>query len=198
MDVRIFVAAIVLTRTGVHLMINQGFDFEAALVKLLPDIRAYATSLMRQRDSGDDLAQDTLVRALRSRNTFSPGTNLKAWLFTILRNGFITTVRRKRPKQVSSEGCEFPSPAAQDHVVALRDLSRLLQQLPPNQRQALLMVGANGHSYGEAAAIVGVKVGTVTSRVSRARAFLEPHFGAAAGGSYLPASPDRPASTQHA
>jgi RNA polymerase sigma-70 factor (ECF subfamily) len=178
-------------------MTDQGFDFDAELIKLLPDIRAYAAALMRQRDSGDDLMQDTLVRALRWRHTFSPGTNLKAWLYTILRNGFITTTRRKPPEQVYGSR-DLASPAAQDHAVALRDLSRLLQRLPTNQRKALLMVGANGYSYSEAAAIAGTRIGTVKSRVARARASLHLHFDAAAPGGRLPASPDQPASPLHA
>ncbi len=162
-------------------MVDRASNFEAALIELLPAMRNYAAVLTRKRDAGDDLVQDTLVRALKSQHTFSPGTNLKAWIFTILRNRFISTLRRKLPEQVSDEGYEFPAAAAaQEHVVALRDLSRLLRLLPPRQREALLMIGVNGHSYQEAAAIVGSNVGTVKSRVSRARAFLQPHFAAAA------------------
>lgn len=150
-------------------MVDRASDFAAALIELLPAMRNYAAVLTRKRDAGDDLVQDTLVRALKSQHTFSPGTNLKAWIFTILRNRFISTLRRRLPEQVSDEGYEFPSAAAQEHVVALRDLSRLLRLLPARQREALLMVGVNGHSYQEAAAIVGSNVGTVKSRVSRAR-----------------------------
>jgi RNA polymerase sigma factor (sigma-70 family) len=174
-------------------MTNQGFDFDAELIKLLPGIRNYAAALMRKQGSGDDLMQDTLVRALRSRHTFSPGTNLKAWLYTILRNGFITTVRRKRLEQVP-EGHDMPWPAAQDDAVALGDVSRLLQLLPPTQRRALLLVGANGHSYREAAAIAGARIGTVKSRVARARASLRLAFEPATPGGRLPALPDLPAS----
>lgn len=177
-------------------MTDQGFDFDAELIKLLPGIRTYAAALMRQRGSGDDLMQDTMVRALRSRHTFSPGTNLKAWLYTILRNGFITTVRRKRPEQVH-EGYDLPWPAAQEHVVALRDVSRLLQLLPPTQRSALLLVGANGHSYREAAAIAGTRIGTVKSRVARARASLRLAFEPVAPGGRVPALPERLAPSLH-
>ena len=177
-------------------MTDQGFDFNAELIKLLPGIRTYAAALMRQRGSGDDLMQDTLVRALRSRHTFSPGTNLKAWLYTILRNGFITTVRRKRPEQIP-EGHDMPWPAAQDHAVALGDVSRLLQLLPRTQRRALLLVGANGHSYREAAAIAGTRIGTVKSRVARARASLRLAFEPVAPGDCVPGLPDRLASPLH-
>ena len=177
-------------------MADQGFDFDAALIKLLPGIRTYAAALMRQQDSGDDLMQDTLVRALGSRHTFSPGTNLKGWLYTILRNGFITTVRRKWLMQVP-EGYDPAWPAAQDHAVALREVARLLQLLPTTQRRALLLVRANGHSYREAAAITGARIGTLKSRVARARASLRLQFEPAASGGRVPGLPDRPASPLH-
>jgi len=161
---------------------EQGFNFEADLVKLIPQLRAYAFVMTRGRESGDDLVQDTLVRALRSQHTFTPGTNLKAWLFTILRHQFITLARRKPPvpTALSDAGDDAPSPAAQEDAVSLRDFHRLLHQLPAKQREALLMIGANGFTYEEAAAITRCSVGTMKSRVSRARAFLLPHFSALA------------------
>jgi RNA polymerase sigma-70 factor (ECF subfamily) len=161
---------------------EQAFNFEDDLVKLIPQLRAYAFAMTRSRESGDDLVQDALVRALRSQHTFTPGTNLKAWVFTILRHQFITVARRKQPipTALSDTGDDAPSPAAQEDAVSLRDFHRLLQQLPPKQREALLMIGANGFTYEEAAAITHCSVGTIKSRVSRARAFLLPHFAALA------------------
>jgi RNA polymerase sigma-70 factor (ECF subfamily) len=161
---------------------EQGFNFEEDLVKLIPQLRAYAFVMTRGRESGDDLVQDTLVRALRSQHTFTPGTNLKAWVFTILRHQFITLARRKPPMgtALSEGGDDAPSPAAQEDAVSLRDFHRLLHQLPAKQREALLMIGANGFTYEEAAAITRCSVGTMKSRVSRARAFLLPHFSALA------------------
>jgi len=162
---------------------DQDFNFEADLVKLIPQLRAYAFVMTRGRESGDDLVQDTLVRALRSQHTFTPGTNLKAWVFTILRHQFITLARRKPPltaTALSEGGDDAPSPAAQEDAVSLRDFHRLLHQLPAKQREALLMIGANGFTYEEAAAITRCSVGTMKSRVSRARAFLLPHFSAMA------------------
>jgi RNA polymerase sigma-70 factor (ECF subfamily) len=161
---------------------EQNFNFEEDLVKLIPQLRAYAFVMTRGRESGDDLVQDTLVRALRSQHTFTPGTNLKAWVFTILRHQFITLARRKPPAPtvLSESGDDAPSPAAQEDAVSLRDFHRLLHQLPPKQREALLMIGANGFTYEEAAAITRCSVGTMKSRVSRARAFLLPHFTALA------------------
>jgi RNA polymerase sigma factor (sigma-70 family) len=174
---------------------EQGFNFEDDLVKLIPQLRAYAFVMTRGRESGDDLVQDTLVRALRSQHTFTPGTNLKAWVFTILRHQFITLARRKPPiPTVLSEGGEdAPSPAAQEDAVSLRDFHRLLHQLPAKQREALLMIGANGFTYEEAAAITRCSVGTMKSRVSRARAFLLPHFSALAPGAHAHADQAEPA-----
>jgi RNA polymerase sigma-70 factor (ECF subfamily) len=167
---------------------DRDFNFEEDLVKLIPQLRAYAFAMTRGRESGDDLVQDTLVRALRSQHTFTPGTNLKAWVFTILRHQFITLARRKlpTPTALSEGGDEAPSsPAAQEDAVSLRDFHRLLHQLPAKQREALLMIGANGFTYEEAAEITRCSVGTIKSRVSRARAFLLPHFAALAPNAHL-------------
>jgi RNA polymerase sigma-70 factor (ECF subfamily) len=174
---------------------DRDFNFEEDLVKLIPQLRAYAFAMTRGRESGDDLVQDTLVRALRSQHTFTPGTNLKAWVFTILRHQFITLARRKLPipTTLSEAGDEAPSPAAQEDAVSLRDFHRLLHQLPPKQREALLMIGANGFTYEEAAEITRCSVGTIKSRVSRARAFLLPHFAAVAPNAHILRDHDAPA-----
>jgi RNA polymerase sigma-70 factor (ECF subfamily) len=158
-------------------MRDQGFDFEGDLIALLPQLRAFARSLVGH--DGDDLVQDTAIRALKSRHTFVPGTNLKAWLFTILRNQWVTAGRRKRTEVALAEDFDLPTPPPQEHAVALRDFARLLKRLPAKQREALLLVAAEGFSYEEAAAISRTSVGTVKSRVSRARAFLAPLFIAA-------------------
>ena len=174
----------------------DSFDFEGALIQLVPPLRAYARAVTRSRENADDLVQDTLLRALRSRHTFVPGTNLKAWTFTILRNQFITSARRKRPEQgfAPTEGAEISMPASQEDTIALNDFHRILLQLPERQREALLLVGAEGFSYEEAAAVAGSTVGTMKSRVSRARAFLLPHFLAAAPNHCRPVSDmNRPA-----
>lgn len=180
------------TSGGVVQVTEQGFNFEEDLVKLIPQLRAYAFVMTRGRESGDDLVQDTLVRALRSQHTFTPGTNLKAWVFTILRHQFITLARRKPPiaTTLSDGGEDAPSPAAQEDAVSLRDFHRLLHQLPAKQREALLMIGANGFTYEEAAAITRCSVGTMKSRVSRARAFLLPHFSALAPNAHVRFDPD--------
>jgi len=155
----------------------QDFDFEGDLIKLLPQLRAFARSLVGQE--GDDLVQDTAMRALKSRHSFIPGTNMKAWLFTILRNQWVTAARRKRAEVALAEDHDVPREPSQEHAVALRDFIRLINKLPEKQREALLLVAANGFTYEEAAAIAHTSVGTMKSRVSRARAFLEPMFIAA-------------------
>jgi RNA polymerase sigma-70 factor (ECF subfamily) len=168
---------------------GEGFDFEGDLIALLPQLRAFARSLVGT--DGDDLVQDSLVRALKARHTFVPGTNLKAWMFTILRNQWVTSGRRKRVETGLAEEHAPPTPPTQEHAVALRDFARLLKRLPVKQREALLLVAAEGFSYEEAAAISRTSVGTVKSRVSRARAFLAPMFLAATPLGCKPIS-DRP------
>lgn len=145
------------------------------MLTLLPDLRGFARFLVRDRTAADDLVQDTLVRALCALPQFEPGTNLKAWLFTILRNQFFEqTRRRKREMKALSVG--FPADAAgradQGDAADLRDLSRLLWKLPPLLRESLVLVGAQELTHDEAARICGVPVGTMKARVSRARSQL--------------------------
>jgi len=154
------------------------FNFEEELIALIPKLRAYAILITRSRDAGDDLVQDTLMRALKSAHTFTPGTNLKAWAFTILRHQYITWGRRKQPGPIpaGANGGDTIAPASQEDTVMLSNLMRVMDKLPAAQREALLMVGGNGCSYEEAAAIMKCSVGTMKSRVSRARSFLQAQF----------------------
>jgi RNA polymerase sigma-70 factor (ECF subfamily) len=154
-------------------------DVEAALRKamlaLLPDLRAFARFLVRDRHAADDLVQDTILRSLSALPQFQVGTNLKAWLFTILRNQFFEQTRRRRREQTAlSAGfpAEEAGRAEQDDIAALQDLSRLLWQLPPLLRESLVLVGAQELTHEEAARICGVPVGTMKARVSRARTQL--------------------------
>lgn len=141
----------------------------------LPALRAFAMSLTRNSASADDLVQDTIVKAWTHIAQFQPGTNMRAWLFTILRNTFYSD-RRKRKREVEDpEGihaaalCEKP---AHDGRLAMGDFLRAFDQLSPEHREVLILVGASGFSYEEAADTMGVAVGTVKSRASRARARL--------------------------
>lgn len=145
------------------------------VVGLIPALRAFAWSLSHNGSDADDLVQDTLIKAWTNRDKFEPGTNLRAWLFTILRNTYYTNVLRRR-REVRDETGEYAatlrSAPTQDWSVAMRALQNALQQLPDEHREALILVGAAGLSYEEAAEICGCALGTIKSRVNRARARL--------------------------
>lgn len=150
-------------------------DFKSELLSLIPFLRAFARSLCGNPEMADDLAQEALVRAWQSRDSFVPGTNLKAWLFTILRNQFYSDRRRAwRQAPWDQESAERIPGSAQDQNWAadLSDTARALRSLSDEQREALILVGAGGFSYEEAAAICHCAVGTVKSRVARARRAL--------------------------
>jgi RNA polymerase sigma-70 factor (ECF subfamily) len=141
----------------------------------LPALRAFAMSLTRNSASADDLVQDTIVKAWSNINKFQPGSNLRAWLFTILRNTFYSDLRKRRRELPDPDGlhaarlCEKP---AHDGRLAMNDFLRAFDQLSPEHREVLVLVGASGFAYEEAAQMMGVAVGTVKSRANRARARL--------------------------
>ena len=166
--------------------------FKVELLELIPYLRAFARSLSGRHEGADDLAQETLVKAWQSRDTFVPGTNLKAWLFTILRNQFYSE-RRRAWRQVpwDAENAEALPGTSEDQSWAadLSDIARALRALPAEQREALILVGAGGFAYEEAAKISNCAVGTVKSRVARARRAL---IAILDGDQSLPPS-DRPA-----
>jgi RNA polymerase sigma-70 factor (ECF subfamily) len=146
--------------------------FEAELISLVPHLRAFARTLSGNAAEGDDLAQETLAKALANRDRFEMGTNMKAWTFMILRNLFYSDKRRSwRSTPLDPEVAErtlmtVDNPAS---VVELDELRRALSMLPNEQREALILIGAAGLSYEEVSVIAGVAVGTIKSRVSRAR-----------------------------
>ena len=145
------------------------------MLRLLPDLRAFARFLVRDRTAADDLVQDTVVRALGALPQFQPGTNLKAWLFTILRNLFFEQSRRRR-REAAALSAHLPTEAAvrpdQADAAEMRDLEQVLWRLSPVLREALVLVGAQELTHDEAAAICAVPVGTMKARVSRARTEL--------------------------
>ena len=150
-------------------------DFRTELLGLIPFLRAFARSLCGNQETADDLAQETLVKAWQSRETFIPGTNLKAWLFTILRNQFYSDRRRAwRQAPWDQEAAErIPGGGSdQSWAAELSDTARALRCLSDEQREALILVGAGGFSYEDAARICSCAVGTVKSRVARARKAL--------------------------
>lgn len=149
--------------------------FKADLLELIPFLRAFARSLCGNPETADDLAQETLVKAWQARATFAAGTNLKAWLFTILRNQFYSDRRRAwRQAPWDQDAAErIPGLNGQQGWAAeLSDTARALTTLSDEQREALILVGAGGFSYEDAARICGCAVGTVKSRVARARRAL--------------------------
>ena len=149
--------------------------FRDGLIGLIPQLRAFARTLTGDPTAADDLAQDAMMKAWDARESFSLGTNMKAWTFMILRNQFYSEKRRSwRQSQLDQEAAERTLVAADDPAapVALDELRLGLTMLPPEQREALILVGAGGFAYDEAAAICGCAVGTVKSRVSRARRAL--------------------------
>ncbi len=150
--------------------------FQKELVALIPHLRAFARTLAGEPAAADDLAQDAMVKAWDARTSFQMGTNMKAWTFMILRNQFYSEKRRAwRQTQLDQEAAERTLIAVDDPEapVALDELRLGLGMLPPEQREALVLVGAGGFAYEEAAEICGCAVGTVKSRVSRARRALQ-------------------------
>jgi RNA polymerase sigma-70 factor (ECF subfamily) len=142
---------------------------------IIPSLRAFARGLCGNRELADDLAQEAMMRAWAARDSFEPGTNFRAWIFMILRNHFYTTIRKNsRMTSWDPEAAEriLVQEAAQQHAIHLSDLEKALQQLPAEQREMLLLVGAGGASYEEAAEIAGCALGTVKSRLARGRTAL--------------------------
>jgi RNA polymerase sigma-70 factor (ECF subfamily) len=150
--------------------------FKRDLVGLIPHLRAFARTLCGDAAAADDLAQDAILKAWDARASFQIGTNMKAWTFMILRNQFYSEKRRSwRQSQLDQEAAERTLVAADDPEapVALDEMRLALGMLPMEQREALILVGAGGFAYEEAADICGCAVGTVKSRVSRARRALQ-------------------------
>lgn len=167
----------------------SGYDFRAELLSVIPNLRAFAMSLVGAADKADDLVQETLVRAWDKRETFTPGTNLKGWLFTILRNEFYSQMRKKKREVSDPEGLMAERLSVHPEQIGrldMEDFKSAVNLLPEDQREALVLVGASGFSYEEAADICGCAVGTIKSRVSRARTQLGRILGLEGDGEYGP------------
>jgi RNA polymerase sigma-70 factor (ECF subfamily) len=146
-----------------------------AVLAAVPSLRAFAISLCGNVDRADDLVQETLLRALANITSFQPGTNMSAWLFTILRNHFRSEYRKRRREVEDGDGSyaeTLKSQPEQYGRVEFEEFRTALAKLPPDQREALVLVGASGFSYEEAATICECAVGTIKSRVNRARTRL--------------------------
>jgi RNA polymerase sigma-70 factor (ECF subfamily) len=150
-------------------------DIRETLFKVIPHLRAFAISLTGSLDHADDLVQETLLRALSNLDKFQPGTSLQAWTFTILRNLFHTEYRKRRREVEDPDGImagRLASLPEQGGRLDFEDLRIALAKLPSHQREALLLVGAEGLSYEEAARVCNTHLGTIKSRVNRARSRL--------------------------
>ncbi|MBP0579894.1 sigma-70 family RNA polymerase sigma factor [Labrys sp. LIt4] len=153
----------------------SGDSFKDGLVAHIPSLRAFAASLSGSITLADDLVQDTLLKAWANADKFEPGTNMRAWLFTILRNIYYSLYRKRSREVQDSDGVyaeRLAVHADQEGHLAVADFAAALAKLPEEQREALIMVGASGISYEEAAEICGVALGTIKSRVNRARSRL--------------------------
>ncbi len=150
-------------------------DFRDQLVAIIPALRAFARGLCGNRDVADDMVQDAMTRAWAARQSYTPGSNFRAWMFMILRNHYYTTLR-KNARMVSwdpevAERVLVVAPAQHDGL-NVQDVQAALLKLPSEQREVLLLIGANGVSYEEAAEIMGCAIGTIKSRLARGRVAL--------------------------
>ncbi len=167
--------------------------FRDQLVALLPSLRAFSRGLCRHREMADDLAQDTMMRAWAARESYTSGSNFRAWMFMIMRNQFYTTIRKNsRMTSLDPEVAEriLIAAPAQQNGINVEDVAKAMQRLPAEQREVLLLIGANGLSYEEAAEIIGCAIGTVKSRLARGRTALSTMIDGPAGDALF-ASPQK-------
>lgn len=156
-------------------MTEEIVPVKQAMLRLIPNLRAFAVSLCGDIERADDLVQETLLKAWDHLDSFQEGTNLRAWLFTILRNTYFSHLRKRHREVQDVDGAAAATLASapeQNGHMQMQDFKRALAVLSEDQREALLLVGAEGFSYEEAAEITGSAIGTVKSRVNRARARL--------------------------
>ena len=174
-----------------HFPASSSEQLKAELIARIPRLRAFAMSLCGNTDRAEDLVQETLVKAWGHLGSFVEGSNLGAWLFTILRNTHFSQYRKRRYEVSDSDGIlvgRLAVTAGQTSHMDLLDLRAALALLPDDQREAIILVGAAGHSCLEAATIAGCAVGTIKSRVSRARSRLLEILSVPCGGGPHPAS----------
>ena len=175
---------------------TSDFVWRDEVVAMIPALRAFAWSVSRNGSDADDLVQDTLIKAWTHRDKFEPGTNLRAWLFTILRNTYYTAVVRRRREVRDEDGVharKLVAPPSQEWGLAMQSLQTALDQLPAEHREALILIGAAGLSYEEAAEICNCALGTIKSRVNRARNRLLKIMGDAGETDFLPSHVHVPA-----
>ncbi|WP_096172944.1 sigma-70 family RNA polymerase sigma factor [Cohaesibacter sp. ES.047] len=164
-------------------------SFKREMLAVLPSLRAFAMSLCGKQDRADDLVQDTVMKAWAKQESFEAGTNMRAWLFTILRNEFYSQMRKAGREIQDSEGTftnNVATQPTQHGMMDMHDFRKALEELPDNQREAIILVGASGLSYEEAAEVCDCAVGTIKSRVNRARARLQELLALDENGNYQP------------
>lgn len=150
-------------------------EFRGELLTVLPHLRAFARGLSGRPDFADDLVQEAAIKAWTARDRYTAGTNMRAWTFAILRNHYLSELRKSKRQTDLDEGAVermLVMEADQEGPLHLGDMEKALQKLAPERREAVLLVGASGFSYEEAAEIAGCPIGTMKSRVARARADL--------------------------
>lgn len=150
------------------------------VVDLIPALRAFARTFCRNTEDADDLVQETLTKALANLDKFTPGTRLKSWLFTIMRNSFFTRVKKRSRETIGiseAVSAKLTAEASQDWTVQADDVRRALNRLPAHHREILVLIVMLGERYEDAAMICGCAVGTVKSRLSRARQQLRRELG---------------------
>lgn len=155
-------------------------SFGDQMVAQMPYLRAFAISLCGSHSLADDLVQDALVKAWSHADSFQPNTNLRAWLVTILRNTYFSAYRKRSREVQDSDNAlaqQIPVKGGQESALTLADVQAALDKLAPEHKEILLMIGITELSYEEAAEICGVAIGTVKSRLNRARAKLAEHLG---------------------
>jgi len=156
---------------------NAGVNpsFKDELIAQIPHLRAFARGLCGDRETADDMAQEALAKAWKSRESYKPGTNMRAWVFTILRNNYYSERRKYRLEAGFADddpGAYVGVQESQSAAIELSDVTRALNRLPDDQKVALFLVGAGGFTYEEAARVCGCAVGTIKSRVNRGRIAL--------------------------
>ncbi|MAW88521.1 MAG: RNA polymerase subunit sigma [Phyllobacteriaceae bacterium] len=164
-------------------------DFKRSMLAALPNLRAFAVSLTGKHDKADDLVQETIMKAWSKQHLFQPGSNMNAWLFTILRNEFYSQMRKRGREIQDSDGLfteRMSVHPAQYGALDLQDFRAALDKLPADQREAIILVGASGFAYEEAAEICGCAIGTIKSRVNRARNRLAELLSVSGEGDYGP------------
>ena len=174
---------------------SSAFSFKREMLAVLPSLRAFAVSLARRHDKADDLVQETVMKAWGKKESFQPGTSMRAWLFTILRNEFYSQMRRKGRELPDPDGVfagNLATHPEQYGKLDLADFKTALDTLPDDQREAIVLIGASGFSYEEAAEIAGVAVGTIKSRVNRARVKLQEILTVEGESDYGPDETSRP------